>query len=102
MLLRSASTYEVARSYTFSLIRVFRSNSTEGPESRLLGLKHWNDDIAAFASSTGPDAEAMNAYHKYVVSTTLERANWANTSLISGDVAEEIAKLKQQPAVISA
>ena len=43
-----------------------------------------------------PDAEAMNAYRKYVVSTTLERADWANSSLIRGNVVEEVTKLKQQ------
>jgi dihydrofolate reductase len=31
------------------------------------------------------------------VSTTLDRAEWQNTTLISGNVAEEITKLKQQP-----
>ncbi|HEV7932430.1 MAG TPA: dihydrofolate reductase family protein [Actinomadura sp.] len=34
---------------------------------------------------------------KYAVSTTLDRAEWNNTSIISGDVATEIAKLKEEP-----
>src|SRR6266498_3253682 len=44
----------------------------------------------------GPDAEVMNSYRKYVVSTTLEQADWTNSSLITGNVVEEVARLKQQ------
>src|ERR1051325_1210849 len=39
----------------------------------------------------------MNNYRKYVVSTTLAQADWANSSRIRDNVVEEIAKLKQQP-----
>jgi len=34
---------------------------------------------------------------KYVVSTTLETAPWKETTIITGNVVEEITKLKQQP-----
>ncbi len=66
-------------------------------DTLLLGRVTYQGFAAAFASSTGPDAEVMNSYRKYVVSTTLEQAEWNNSSLIKGNVAEEIAKLKQQP-----
>jgi dihydrofolate reductase len=39
----------------------------------------------------------MNNRRKYVVSTTLQTADWNNTTLIQGNLAEEITKLKQQP-----
>lgn len=42
-------------------------------------------------------ADRMNNLPKYVVSTTLEKAEWNNSHIIKGNVAEEIAKLKQQP-----
>jgi dihydrofolate reductase len=42
-------------------------------------------------------AALMNGLAKIVVSRTLDRADWANTRLISDGVAEEITKLKQQP-----
>src|SRR5918994_3830517 len=46
----------------------------------------------------GEYADMMNAYPKYVVSTTLaEPLEWNNSTLINGDVAEEITKLKQLP-----
>src|SRR3989440_12534925 len=34
---------------------------------------------------------------KYVVSTTMEEADWSNSTLIKSDVAEEVAKLREQP-----
>jgi dihydrofolate reductase len=39
----------------------------------------------------------LNRMHKYVVSTTLLTAPWKESTIISKNVAEEIAKLKQQP-----
>jgi dihydrofolate reductase len=43
--------------------------------------------------------ERMNGIRKYVVSSTLTdaEANWGDTTVISGDVAAEIATLKAQP-----
>jgi dihydrofolate reductase len=42
-------------------------------------------------------ADRMNSLPKYVVSTTLEAAEWNNSTLIRGDVAGAVAALKQQP-----
>ena len=39
----------------------------------------------------------LNRMKKYVVSTTLETAPWKESTIISGNVVEEITKLKQQP-----
>ena len=39
----------------------------------------------------------LNRMHKYVVSTTLSTAPWKESTIISGNVVEAIAKLKQQP-----
>jgi dihydrofolate reductase len=39
-------------------------------------------------------AERMNNLPKYVVSSTLTEADWNNTTILSGEVAEEVAKLK--------
>ena len=44
-----------------------------------------------------PIATKLNALPKYVASTTLGSADWRNSSLLRGDVATEVAKLKQQP-----
>jgi dihydrofolate reductase len=39
----------------------------------------------------------MNSYPKYVVSTTLQEPLEWNASLIEGDLAEEVSRLKQEP-----
>ena len=39
----------------------------------------------------------LNRMHKYVVSNTLTTAPWKESTIISGNVVDEIAKLKQQP-----
>ncbi len=46
-----------------------------------------------------PIASKLNALPKYVASATLKSVDWQNSSLISGDVAAEVARLKQQPGV---
>jgi dihydrofolate reductase len=43
-----------------------------------------------------PYATRLNAIRKYVFSSSLETAEWNNTTIIRGDVAAEGAKLKQQ------
>ena len=42
-------------------------------------------------------ADKMNGMPKYVVSTTLDKAEWSNSTLITGDVVQEVSKLKEQP-----
>ena len=42
-------------------------------------------------------ADFLNHSPKYVVSTTLEKLEWANSSLLTGDLAEALNKLKRQP-----
>ena len=55
---------------------------------------------AAFWPTRPPEedlARRLNEMPKYVVSKTLKAADWNNTTLISGDVASAVAKLKEQP-----
>ncbi|MBS1606571.1 MAG: dihydrofolate reductase family protein [Bacteroidetes bacterium] len=42
-------------------------------------------------------SDKLNSVPKYVVSNTLKKADWENTTIISGNVMEEITRLKQQP-----
>jgi dihydrofolate reductase len=51
-----------------------------------------------FALETDPIvAGKMNSLPKYVFSHTLASADWNNTTLIKGDAADELMKLKEQP-----
>jgi len=60
------------------------------------------DQMAAFwptpqAAQMMPDVAAgMNRMPKYVVSRTMQKASWQNTTLVKGDLATEIGKLKAQ------
>jgi dihydrofolate reductase len=49
-------------------------------------------------AALGEYADMMNGYPKHVVSTTLEEPlEWNNSTLIKGNVAEDVSKLKRQP-----
>jgi dihydrofolate reductase len=63
----------------------------------LMGRVTYEHMKAGWSRQTGPVADYMNNAIKFVASTTLKRATWKNTTLIKGDVAEAVAKLKQQP-----
>jgi dihydrofolate reductase len=63
----------------------------------LLGRKTWQIHGGAFdpMPDGDPFGDVMNAMPKYVVSTTLTSASaWRNSTLISGDVVEEVRALK--------
>jgi dihydrofolate reductase len=72
----------------------FKLDELTEAEIQLLGRKTYEGFAAAWPSREGPFAEKLNSDPKYVVSTTLEKPEWQNTTVISGDVAGEISKLK--------
>lgn len=64
----------------------------------LMGRKLY-EEWSAYWSKTDEDpdfAKFINSAPKYVVSNTLERADWNNTTVISGDVAARLRELKEQ------
>jgi dihydrofolate reductase len=68
-----------------------------GSDATLLGRQTY-DEFAGYwpnADPSDPITGQMNGSRKYVVSTTLTDAAWENSTLISGDVKAELAKLKQ-------
>src|SRR6266436_1645322 len=67
-------------------------------DALLLGRVTYQEFAAAWPTMPGAGeyGERMNSLPKYVVSTTLSEVTW-NASLIKGNLAEEVSKLKQQP-----
>jgi dihydrofolate reductase len=67
-------------------------------EAQLLGRRTYEGFAAAWPKMNDEAgfAEKMNGMPKYVVSSTLEQAEWENSTVLSGDFAEEIGKLKQE------
>lgn len=68
-------------------------------DAMLLGRKTYQDFAAFWPTmpEDDPFGNIMNNRTKYVVSMTLDKADWKNSHLIKGNVVEEINKLKQQP-----
>jgi dihydrofolate reductase len=66
-------------------------------DTLLLGRVTYQGFADSFGGQSGGVADRMNDFQKVVVSTTLDKAEWQNSTLISGNVAEEITKLKQLP-----
>ncbi|TDE36824.1 dihydrofolate reductase family protein [Actinomadura sp. 6K520] len=69
-----------------------------GCDGVLLG-RHTYDSFASVwqGRSGDPYTDKMKAVSKYVVSTTMDKADWENTTVIGGDVPAEIARLKDGP-----
>jgi dihydrofolate reductase len=78
----------------------FKFAELKASDALLLGRVTYEGFAAAWPNmikETGEYGEWMNNYPKHIVSTTLEEVNWANSSLIKGNIAEEVSRLKQQP-----
>ena len=66
------------------------------PYELLLGRGTYEIFAAHWPYDEGPIADHLNSTRKHVASTTLERTEWNNSTLIPGDVAEYVAELKRQ------
>jgi dihydrofolate reductase len=65
-----------------------------GAESLLLGRRSYEWFVARWPSRSGQLADRLNSLPKYVVSSTLEEPDWNNTTVLKGDVVEEVSNLK--------
>jgi dihydrofolate reductase len=74
----------------------FKLNETLASEALLLGRKTYEGFAEAWPSREGEFADRFNSMPKYVVSSTLEEPTWTNTTVLDGDVVEEVTKLKQE------
>jgi len=67
-------------------------------EALLLGRRTEGYFAARWPSRTGVWADRLNGMPKYVVSATLDKPQWANSMILTGDPVAEAAKLKQELA----
>jgi dihydrofolate reductase len=74
----------------------FKLDEAVDSEALLLGRVTYEGFAEAWPSRDGEFADKFNSMPKYVISSTLENADWTNTTVLNGDVAEEVAKLKQR------
>lgn len=72
----------------------------QATEASLLGRVTYQIYAAYWPTQTHNEfgfADKMNQEPKFVVSSTLDKAEWNHTTLIAGNAANEVRKLKQQP-----
>jgi dihydrofolate reductase len=77
----------------------FKGDELRDSDVQLLGRVTYEGFAAAWPAmeeATGDYGKKMNAMPKVVVSTTLSEPTWNNTTIISGNVADEVAGLKAQ------
>jgi dihydrofolate reductase len=67
-----------------------------GTEALLLGGRSYEWFATRWASRSGEWADRLNGLPKYVVSSTLEDPDWNNSTVLKGDVVNEVSKLKQE------
>ena len=76
----------------------FKLDEALASEALLLGRKTYEGFAAAWPGRTDEVgfADKFNGMPKYVVSSTLERADWNNSTILRGDVVEEVSRLKRE------
>jgi dihydrofolate reductase len=69
-----------------------------GAEALLLGRRSDEWFASRWITRTGEWADRLNGLPKYVVSATVDEPRWGNGTVLRGDVASEVAKLKRELA----
>src|ERR1700727_2576573 len=67
-----------------------------GTEALLLGRKSDEWFATRWLDRSGEWADRLNSLPKYVVSSTMEEPKWSNSTLLKGDVVNEVSKLKEE------
>jgi dihydrofolate reductase len=65
-------------------------------EALLLGRRSYEWFAARWPSRIGELADRLNSLPKYVVSSTLENPEWHNSTVLNGDVLNEVSRLKHE------
>src|SRR5947209_1445386 len=67
-----------------------------GTEALLLGRRSYEWFAARWPSRSGEWADRLNSLPKYVVSSTLVHPEWNNSTVLEGEVVNQVSKLKQE------
>ena len=67
-----------------------------GTEAMLMGRRTYEWFAARWPSRSGALADRLNSLPKYVVSSTLAHPSWNNSTVLKGDVLDEVSKLKHE------
>ena len=74
----------------------FKLDETRDTEALLLGRVTYEGFAAAWPSRKGEFADKFNSMPKYVVSSTLKKAEWNNSTVLRGDAVKEVSELRQR------
>lgn len=74
----------------------FKLDETRNSKALLLGRRTYEGFAEAWPSRDGEFADLFNNMPKYVVSSTLKDPDWNNTTVVDGDLTEEIPKLRDE------
>jgi dihydrofolate reductase len=74
----------------------FKLDETMNTEALLLGRRTYEGFAEAWPQREGEFADKFNNMPKYVVSSTLKDPDWTNTTVIDGDLAESVGKLRDE------
>jgi dihydrofolate reductase len=74
----------------------FKLDETLASEALLLGRVTYEGFAASWPAMEGEFADKLNGMPKYVVSSTLQDPEWTNTTVLSGDLVEEVTALRER------
>ena len=75
----------------------FKFDEVNNAEAQLLGRVTYEGFAEAWPKRSGdPFSAKFNSMPKYVVSSKLKKADWNNSTILKGDVVDEVSKLKQK------
>ena len=65
-------------------------------DAMIMGRRTYDLLSRDWSAGTGDFADRINSIRKYVFSSTLEKADWNNSTILRGDVVAEVSKLREQ------
>jgi dihydrofolate reductase len=74
----------------------FKLDEAREAEALLLGRVTYQGFAAAWPSRSGEFADKFNSMPKYVISSTLKEPEWNNSTVLEGDVAQAVSKVRRE------